>query len=158
MHLRNWVDDSSAPLVCTCQAKAALFPHLGHVTWMVGNTLSWFSLPITETNCLGLCSMTRLYILASLVSFSFCPHLVHARTSIIWFPDLTFLGASRAPHFEQKSIQPTPLLHVFCVISIGKLCNKRTCGCIEATTNLTVARWVNVSGVNANKHRIRLAM
>ena len=29
-HFRNWVEDSSKPLVCTCQTFAVLFPHFGH--------------------------------------------------------------------------------------------------------------------------------
>ena len=55
--------------------------------------------------------MILLVILVSFDSCVFSPHLLHASTSIVCFPDLTFLGTIREPHSLQKSIQPTlPLL------------------------------------------------
>jgi len=52
---RNCVDDSSAPLVCTCQTYAVLLPHFGHSILTVGNVRSFCSsLLITATSCLGL--------------------------------------------------------------------------------------------------------
>ena len=77
VHLRNWVDDSSALLVCTCQAYALLFPHFVHMNCIVGMVLSWFSLSITDTSCLGLCVIALPLIFRfSFVSLVFCPHLL----------------------------------------------------------------------------------
>ena len=50
------MEDSSDPLVCTCQTLAVLFPHLGQSTCRVGSMLSCSSFPMTATNCFGLCS------------------------------------------------------------------------------------------------------
>ena len=58
MHLKNCVDDSSVPLVCTCQAYAKLFPHLGHSILTVGKVRSFCScFPIIAMDSCGERSM-----------------------------------------------------------------------------------------------------
>ena len=105
-HLRNWVEDSSEPLVCTCQTLAVLFPHFGHSIRRVG--IVWSSctcLPMTATNCLGLCSMSLPLTLPSKSESCFlCPHLVHASMNIACFPEFTLIGFRIEPQSAQNSI------------------------------------------------------
>ena len=105
-HLKNCVEDSSEPRVCTCQTLAVLFPHFGHSIRMVGNVLSsCSSFPMMATNCLGLCSITlplNLMLTSNLCVF--CPHLVQASITIACFPEFTFIGLSSEPHSTQNSI------------------------------------------------------
>ena len=80
MHLRNCVDDSLLPLVCTCQAYAFWFPQRMQVKRMVGVVLSFFSLSITATSCFGSCSMVLpVEYLFSFGFFALFPHLLHEK-------------------------------------------------------------------------------
>jgi len=49
VHRKNWVDDSSAPLVCTCHTYAWLFPHLGHSIVTVGRVWRFCSFLLMTT-------------------------------------------------------------------------------------------------------------
>jgi len=108
---RNWVEDSSALRVCTCQTYAVLFPHFGHSIRTVGSVRSFCSsLPITATNCCGLCWITLL-ILGSTFWVDSCflyPHFGHTSIKDVSLPFLGFLNSRREPHFGQNSICATP--------------------------------------------------
>ena len=109
MHRRNCVEDSSDPLVCTCQTFAVLFPHLGHSMRMVGRVLSFCSsFPMTATNCFGLCSMILPVDFTSSTDSRFLNwHLVQTSISKACFPEFTFLGTRREPQSLQNSIRFT---------------------------------------------------
>jgi hypothetical protein len=112
---RNCVEDSSEPLVWTCQTFAVLLSHLGHSMCTVGRVLSWASLPMTATNCLGLCSiiLPLVLMIASSDSGFLYWHLVHTSISIAWFPEFTFFGTRREPQFIQNSIFHFTFLYIF---------------------------------------------
>ena len=105
-HLRNCVEDSSEPRVCTCQTLAVLFPHFGHSIRMVGNVRSsCSSFPMTATNCFGLCSIIfPLTLPFTSTSCFLCPHLVQANMNNACFPEWIFTGFSSEPHSAQNSI------------------------------------------------------
>lgn len=106
-HRRNCVEDSSKPLVCTCQTLAVLFPQFGHSIFMVGNVVSsCSSFPMMATNCLGLCSINLLFnLLPTSNPRVFCPHLVQAIIIIACLPEFTLTGFRREPHSAQNSIR-----------------------------------------------------
>ncbi len=105
-HLKNWVDDSSEPRVCTSHTFAVVLPHLGQSIWIVGIGFKSTSLSITATNCLGSCWMTLGTITFSGASGSdfFAPHLVQVNIINAWFPEWILTGFSREPHSLQNSI------------------------------------------------------
>ena len=109
MHRRNCVEDSSDPLVCTCQTFAVLFPHLGHSMRTVGRVLNFCSsFPMTATNCFGLCSMILPVDFTSSTDSRFLYwHLVQTSISTVCFPEFTFLGTRREPQSLQNSIMVT---------------------------------------------------
>jgi hypothetical protein len=105
-HLKNCVEDSSEPRVCTCQMLAVLFPHLGHSIRIVGSVWSsCSSFPMTATSCFGLCSMIFPFTFPLVSASGFlCPHLVQASISNACFPEWIFTGFSSEPQSEQNSM------------------------------------------------------
>jgi hypothetical protein len=112
VHRRNWVEDSSALRVWTCQTYAVLFPHFGHSIRTVGSVRSFCSfLPMTATNCCGLCWIV-LPILGATFWADSCflyPHFGHTSIKEDSLPFSGFLNSRREPHFGQNSICVTPL-------------------------------------------------
>lgn len=112
VHLKNCVDDSSLPRVCTCHAKARLFPHFGHSTFTVGNVRNFCSFrPITAIeSSKPFCSFrtSGTVTLAPPFTFFLKPHFGQTQTTP--FP---FLDTSLLPHFGQNSKTRSPCPFLF---------------------------------------------
>jgi hypothetical protein len=96
-HLKNWVEASSPPRVCTIQWKASPCPHSWQRIFTVGSVRIFSSSsPITTTDSLAFPSFCTIGF-ERLVS---CPHFGHASTTV----SPLFVGVSVRPHFGQNCI------------------------------------------------------
>src|SRR5690606_35161070 len=107
VHLKNRVSDSSADLSCLSHQNAVLFPHSGHLAFVVGRP-EVCSPSRTTTSRSSILALETKFFLLPFIGIMF-PHFLHSK--------LPFLGNIILLHFVQNCINITfSVIYNFVVI------------------------------------------